>query len=321
MSYLALGVGATQGVSADQFYPPWYVMLVALPLPFVGFWAFQQVVKHAAWSAVLTAYWLLGTPLLPVMQECQGGAINPLNHVLANTGLMLIAGDLLGRRSMWLAALGILIVGWSRPHLAIFGLAAMWIAWRMTTPRGRRGTIVAVATSLCAAVLLSLNRLKFDNPFEPGYSLIYDYRPTSLLGSRFYAHGLFSPHFIAENAWCMNLALPGFRLTQRLLTPDNTEWGASIWITSPLLLAAFVDVGRWWRDQAARALMTASFAVIALFLAYHWRGASARGYHAYSLDFLAVWLVVIAPWTCTPRGRVITLACLAWSALYFNLIC
>jgi len=98
------------------------------------------------------------------------------------------------------------------------------------------------------------------------------------------------------------------------------RYGASIWITSPLLLGAFLGLKQWWANRAARALMLISLPVIGTFLAYHGGGASPTGFFAYSLDFLPVWLVVIAPWAVEAWRRRFTLACFAWSALYFHLI-
>jgi len=319
ISYAALSLGELQGVPHGQFYPPWYVLAIVIPLPIVGFWAFNEVLKSAAWSAVLCGYWIIGTPLLTALLDAQNGGINSLNHILANIGLMLVAGDLLGRRRMWPAAIGLTVIIWSRPHLLFFGVAAIWIA-RTVSHRRTGMTWVIGAMLISVGTLLLLNYAKFDNPFESGYRYIYDYRPNSFLGSRFYAHGLFSPHFFPENFWTMNLVVPQFRLSPSFLTAERSEWGAAIWFTTPILLVALFDASRWWRDKAARPLILASFAVIATFLMYHYRGASTRGCHFYSLDFLAVWLLLIAPWTFNGHRRWITLICLAWSAVYFNLI-
>jgi hypothetical protein len=303
-----------------EFYPAWYVLVVAVPLPFVGFWAFQQVLKKAAWAAVLTFYWLVGTPLLPQLILAGDGSINAVNHVLTAPGLMLIAGDLLGRRRMWPAAIGLVIATWSRPHLVFFGLAALWIAWSVKDTR--RWNLVIIGSSLVIAVgtLMTLNWIKFDSPFETGYRYIYDYRPNSQLARRALAYGVVSPHFLGENAYCMNLSPPRFRLTSQGVVPENGAHGVAIWMTSPLALGVFVGVRKWWADKAARAVMLASLPVIATVLMYHWHGASPTGYYAYGSDFVPIWLVVIAAWTASGWRRSFTLACLAWSALYFHII-
>ncbi len=364
LSWAATTLGPPQGVPEGVFYTPWYVMCVALPLPFVGFWAFYQVLRRAeeppaqltaspearsadgpevpsgmqpipelevrsaaqsaawpaAWSAVLTAYWLLGTPMLPQLLGCRDGAINPLNHVLATGGLILLAGDLLGKQRIWPAAIGLVIAVWSRPNLVFFGLAILAVAWLSREQRGRRTAMAAAGLLLAVGVQMGLNWAKFDSPFDTGYSYIYDYRPGSCLAKRANTYGLFSPHFIPENAYCMNLAPPRFRLSPNLIQPEGSQEGASIWMTTPLLLGAFIGWRKWWQATAGRMLMLASVLVIGTFLMYHSHGASPLGFFAYGLDFLPVWLVVIAPWAVQRRWRAFTLACFGWSALYFHMI-
>lgn len=318
LSLAALILGGWQGVPPGVFYTPWLVAAVALPLPLVGFWAFQQVVRRAAWSAVLTAYLLLGTPLLPVLVGCRVGSINAIHHALATTGLLLIAGDLLGRRRIWPAVIGLLIAAWSRQPTLLYGLAILWVAWRA----GRRRTIVAAAgLAVAGGALMTLNWLRFDSPFDPGYRYIYAQgRETQWYGARALAHGVLSPHFVPENAWYMNLAPPRFRLSPAFIQQDNDNQGVSIWMTSPLLLGAFFGIRRWWRLQPARTLMLASLPVILVFLMYHNPGTPQIGYFRFALDFLPVWLVVLAPWAVEGRRRTATLACLTWSAWYFHLL-
>ncbi len=55
-------------------------------------------------------------------------------------------------------------------------------------------------------------------------------------------------------------------------------------------------------------------------MCYHTTGSGESGYYRYSLDFIPLWLMVIAPYTEGRRGVVLTLACLAYSALYFNIL-
>jgi hypothetical protein len=317
---VATSLGSLYGLPAGEFYTPWYVLAVALPLPLVGFWAFQQVLHRAAWSAVLTGYWLIGTPMLMQLILCGGGSINPINHVLATIGLMLIAGDLLGRRRMWPSAIGLVIALWSRPDLVFYGLGALMAGWQVKQRRWRNVLIIGCGLVFAVGTLMALDWLKFGSPLETGYRYVYDYRPNSWLGHRALTYGVFSPHFLPDNAYCMNLALPHFRLTSGGLIPENDEYGVSIWITSPLLLGAFLGVRRWWPNRAARALMFSSLLVIGTFLMYHSRGISKVGYFAYSLDFLPVWLVVIAPWAIERWRRYFTLGCLAWSAVYFHVL-
>jgi hypothetical protein len=290
-----------------------------MPLPFAGFWAFNQVLRWPEWSAFLTANWLIATALLPTIQFAQNGGVNPLNHILASSGLILIAGDLLGRRRYWPAAVGLIIAGWSRPHTMLYALPVLWFAIR----DHRRSAIITTAASLTltAGTIALLNYLKFDSPFETGYRYIYDYRPHTYLGARFYAHGLFSPYFLWDNIKIFLFTIPEFRFSPEFITLERSEAGASFWVTNPLVLALIPYARTWWKNPAAKGLFLASLGVIAFFLFYHSHGACSHGFHSYPMDFLPLWLVILAPWTSTPRGRTITLLTFCYSALYFNFCC
>ena len=268
---------------------------------------------------MLIAYWLIGTPMFPQLMGCRAGVINAVNHMLSAVGLMLIAGDLLGRQRIWPAAIGLIVVVWRRPNLVFFGLAVLFVAW-MAPRRWRSLLTVGAALAVSVGTLMTLNWLKFGSPFDSGYRYIYVDRENGWLGHRALTYGLFSPHFVAEKAWSMNLAPPQFRLARGQIVPENTDAGVSIWMTSPLLLGAFIGLRHWWKVKAARALMLSSLPVIGAFLAYHGRGAMTVGYFTYALDFLPVWLVVIAPWAVEGWRRWFTLGCLAYSALYFNVL-
>lgn len=106
VAVIGTALSCLAGEPPDTFHPLCFVALIALPLPLIGFWAFRQVVGDAAWGAVLTAYLLLATCLLPVLALCGRGSLYHLNHALAVTGLLLMGGDLLGSRQGWPALLG-----------------------------------------------------------------------------------------------------------------------------------------------------------------------------------------------------------------------
>ncbi len=321
ISYAATTLGAKQGVPEGEFFRAWYVALMVLPLPIVGFWAFQQVLGRPVWSVVLTGYWLIGTPMLPVLAACWTGSINHTNHILASVGLMLIGGDLLGRRRLWIAAIGLVIGVWTRQLTVAYGLAALWMAWTATERRGWKVGVVLLGLGLSVGTLLVLNRLKFDSPFESGYALIYEGRDADVIyAAPAREYGLFHPHFVGRNAWYMNLAPPRFRDSPAFIQQANDSNGVSIWITSPLLLAGFFGVRHWWRDRASRVLMAASLCVIAATLMYHNVGTVQVGFFRFALDFVPIWLLVAAPWAVVGWRRPAILGCLAWSALYFNML-
>lgn len=326
--------------SVDAFDPALYVLFVAAPLPLLGYWAFRQVGSPPPWAAVLAAYLLVGTSLAPVLTTCRTGSIYYINHALAVSGLLLLAGDLLGRRRIWPAAIGLCLAAWSRQTTGLYALPLLWIAWRWpaheeptrepgTDPaqppadpnRRRRRALwrAAIGVGLAILVPATLNAIKFGNPLETGYAFLYKGR-TDPIGRRAQEQ-LVGLRYVPMQARAMNTAFPAWDIRQGALFADTSNTvGSSVWLTSPLLLALPLTFPRWWRDGRRRALVLSTLPVIALLLCYHTTGADGDGYYRYSLDFVPVWLLAVAPETTGPRGRPLTLACLAFSALYFYLI-
>ncbi len=324
ISYVVLALQEAQGLVGEEarsFYPPWYVCLTVLPLPLLGFWVFRNVTGRSEWAAVMTAYWILGTPLFKMLVNCRTAEVNELNHVLSNVGLMLIAGDLIGKRRIWPAAIGLLIGIWTRQLTVLYAVGAVWIVWRLTRHRWRGLATVGAAVAIGVGALAALNWAKFGSPLDSGYASIYVGRD-DLYAQRARDPGVFSVEHVPRNFYYMNLSPPGIRLAPMMLQLGGHGDGSSIWISSPLLLFGLFTVRRWWRDPARRALMLSSFLVILAFLCYHNTGSVQHGLYRFALDFVPVWLVVIAPYLLeTARRRWATIACLGYSALYFHVLC
>jgi len=346
------------GGSPDTFYPPYYVAMVALPIPFVAYWAFRSVLKsrktglgtsRLAWAAVLSAYLIVGTSLLPVLAICKDGSIYYINHALAVVGLLVFAVELLGRRRIWLAALGLCLAVWCRQMTCLYAIPLLWIAWRghprdtatvaqaagsptqnnLGQPTASSSTrrrkprrdvpIAAACVAVIAAVPMTLNALKFGNPFDTGYTRMYQSHSGPIAQRA--RQQFFGPTYVKMHAAAMNTNFPIWELRGGTLYPVTVDIeGTSIWLTSPLLLGVFVTCRSWWRDRSRRVLMLSTLPVIAGLMCYHTTGAGGAGYYRYSLDFIPIWLLVIAPCTTGRRGVPLTLACLAYSALYFNLL-
>lgn len=326
LSYAALSAQAWQGQAFSEsaaIYSPWYVAVVMLPVLLVGFWAFRQVTGRSEWAAVLTGYWILGTPILIMLVASRTGLANYTNHALSNVGLLLIAGDMLGRRRLWPACLGLLIAVWTRQLTVFYSVAMVLIVWRVSLHRKRDLALIGLVVFVALGTLGMLNYLKFGHPLDSGYASIYAGRD-GIIAQRAVEHGhTFDVRFVARNFWWMNLALPELSIQEpqlqlRLLGDGD---GASFWLGSPLLLLVFWDARRWWRDGVRRSLMIASFLVIPVLLCYHTTGAAQAGFFRFSLDFMPIWLMVLAPYTAGGRRAWFALACLGWSVLYFQLIC
>jgi hypothetical protein len=314
-----MGIEPPDASDAVSFPTSWLVGLVALPLVAMGFWALGRATGRSAWAALLCFGWIAGTPVIACLATARGGSINHINHLLSQTGLMLIAAALLGRRRLALALVGLIIAVWSRPLTVAFVLPILWAAWRWdATLRQRRLIAAAAALVLAIGAPMTLNGLKFGSPFDTGYAYIYAER-TDELAERGRA-SLFSPSYAKRNAWYMNLEMPGWEVGSFGIRPVLDSHGAGIWFTMPLLLFAIFGVRHWWADRTRRWLMLGSLPVIVGILCYHNTGYVQPGYYRFVLDFLPIWLVVIAPLTVGDVRSRLALGAVAWSALYFNLI-
>lgn len=313
------------GGGAHDFYPLYYVALVALPLAPAAYLAFRSQTHSSAWGAALAAYLICGTSLLHIVQQCrgaQGGSVNAIDQVLSVTGLLIFAGDLLGARRIWPAAIGLALSAWARPMTILYVLPLLWLVrpGPSTIARSRRSRWIGIAAvAFIAGVPMTLNSLKFGNPFQTGYRYLYEGR-TDPVG-RSGREQLFGLRYASENLRAMNLAFPSWDLRAGVVYPDTSNInGGSIWLTSPLLLGVFLTIPQWWRDSARRTLMLSTLPVLAGIACYHTTGAVHAGCFRYALDFIPIWLLVIAPFVTTNRAAPWTLGCLAYSALYFNLL-
>lgn len=313
------------GGAKGTFHAPFYVLFVAMPLVVAAFASLREAARSTVWGATLAAYLLIGTSLLPVLEQCRGtahgGSIYFINHVLAVTGLLLMCADLLGPRKIWPAVIGLALAAWSRQMTMLYALPLLWIAWRTGAAASskRPMRIAVIGVLLITLFPMTLNYLKFGNPFETGYSRIYEGR-TDPIGRRGQEQ-LFGLRYLAHNAWAMNAEIPSFDIRRGALQPVIAgRDGASIWFTTPLLIGILTTLRKWWADATRRALVLGSLPVIAGLLLYHVTGSNDAGHFRYALDFIPVWFIVIAPFTLTPRGKRWTLACLAFSATYFSLL-
>lgn len=319
LGYVSATLQAWQNYPVDPLYRPWHVAMVALPVPLVGFWALRRVTGDSARSALLTFAWIAGTPLLPCAESAGTGGMSSTNHVLSQTGLMLMLGARGPAFNMFAAGAGVLIAGFTRPQTLILTLPLLHDAWMIgEAKRTLRLSVILVATVIVIGVTMTLNALKFGSPFDTGYALIYQGR-TDELAQRA-AVGLFSIEHVPKNAWFMNVAFPAIRIDAgglRLLPDSN---GASIWWTMPWLGYVLIDARQWWSDRSRRYWTLASFALMGLLLCYHSTGYAQPGFYRFALDFIPVWLVVIAPWMWQGKRTPWTIAALTWSCLYFNLL-
>jgi hypothetical protein len=303
----------------DYWFPWFHTILIFWPLPIAAFVVLRRHAGDSAWAALLTLALMAGTPVLPNLFYAAGGELAQSNHVVSQVGLLIFAADMLGRRRIWPALIGLALSTWTRQMTLLYALPLLWVAWKE-----KRLVLALAGLALITSPLLTLNYLKFGNPLDFGYQYIYVGREGEELAQRCKEYGLFSPHFVASNAYYMHLAPPDIELgvnTLRIVDPN--PYGTSIWITTPLLMYVFVAAGSWLRDPPRRLLMLGTLAVILGLSFYHSPGFLQHGYNRFALDFLPIWLVVVAGRTLggpNHRWSWLTVGCITWSLLYFQSI-
>lgn len=295
-----------------------YTAMVFWPVPIAAFVVFRRQTGDSAWAGLLTVSFMGGTALLPNLSRAGLGQLGQTNHVLSQVGLLIFAADLLGRRRVWPSLIGLAITVWTRQMTALYALPLLWVAWKQN-----RLPLCFAGLAIIAAPLVTLNYLKFGNAVDFGYQYIYFGREEDPIAAKCLSRGMFSPHFIPENAYFMHIAPPRIDLEPSLTAVKITEtnqMGTSLWITTPLLVYVFLAAPTWLRDGRRRILMLATLPVMLGVLCYHSPGYIQHGYNRFALDFVPIWLAVVAGQTRGGWKTWLTLGCTAWSLLYFQSI-
>ena len=299
------------------------VVLLALPLPGLAYAVFLRRTERVATAVLLSVGYLLGTSLLPLMnQGLRNGDVWRINHLLSQLGLLIFLADYFGRRRVWLGGIGLIVAAWSRQLTILYLLPLALIAAAREGSASRRFRLVslAVVTAVLVALPATLNMLKFGHPLESGYRYIYEGRQDDPddQPAQDARRGLFSPSFIPRNLYYMNLGLP---------YPDSPVWmlrfvpnphGTGIWWTTPVLLFVLTGWRKLWAQRELRSLLLAAMAVFAVLMTYHTTGRAQLGYNRFSMDFVIVLLAVVAPLCDDPRRRWIAFGFVLWSVWYFR---
>lgn len=301
-----------------------YVLLLYWPLPITAYFIFYRRIGDAIWAGVWTLAWIGGTTMLPNLHDVQTGYLGQIDHCLSQVGLLILAADLLGRQRIWPSLIGLLVCTYTRQMTCLYALPVIWVAWR--TGGVKKLMWCAIGLVIIAAPLLTLNYLKFGKPLDFGYRYIYVGREdlSDSMGYRCATYGVFSTHFLPENIYYMHIAPPDIDWAtispSGVLIRDTNPYGTSLWLTTPLAFWIFLAAGQWWRDRKCRLLMLATLPVMFGLLCYHSPGFMEYGHNRFVLDYLPIWFVVVAPFTKGGWRTWFTLACLAWSLLYFQTI-
>jgi hypothetical protein len=303
------------------------IVLLCAAVPALAYPLFARLCGHPLPGALLTIGYVCGTSMLPVMEAAlRGAAPYPVNHVLCSIGGLILAGEVLGRRRMWLAGIGLALAAWSRQLTVVHALPLAWAAWSgVPRPEGRRRLgVVGVTLVVIAGAYLGLNTLKYGDPLTTGYMLNHEGRD-DVFAREAREHGLLSTWYVPRNLYYANVGLPRVQRIEvagesRVYLRPN-RMGTGVWWTTPLLLWLLADGGAILREGGGRRmLLLSSVLVFGLLMFWHATGADQRGYNRYSLDCMGVLFALIAPRAFEGKRRWVTMALLAWSVVYFRFV-
>lgn len=307
--------------------PHWFlVLLIALPQPGLAFALFQRITKSIPWGVLLAVGLIAGTSAWPVLHRALRGC-EPyfVNHTLATIGLLIFLIEFFGGRRVGPAGVGLVISALTRPMTAMFILPLSWMAWNGAgkSDRSRRMAKFALIAAVVWGGPMVVSFLKYGNPFESGYMLIYEGRD-DYFATDAREHGLFSAHFLGRNLYWHNIGLPERHWIE---VEGRPEWHMTsnmvctgLWWTTPVLLWLFVALPPILRDPARRWLIAAVIVVYGGLMLFHAAGNVQRGYNRFSLDYLPVLLAVVAPFAVVGWRRWVTLVMVVWSIVYFRLV-
>jgi hypothetical protein len=246
------------------------------------------------------------------------GGVWHTGHLVATMLLLLLLGELWGRRRAVVFGLLIGAAFLTRPPLAFVApVFALWVLAPTLRERGRPAAAwvrelpwrewVSLAIGLLPAVLFFLfyNLVRFGSLTESGYALAL--LPDWLALRR--DQGLFSLVHVPMNLDLLFLELPGPKADFPWFQPDGN--GMSVFFTSPgLLLAALAP---WRRDSRAWLLLGAAIAALIPTLLYYGGGWLQYGYR-YFLDSIPFVWALCAMAIAARR----TVGWLGWAVVLFG---
>lgn len=317
------------GMPETMWRPEMMALLIYWPIAIVSFVTFYRRLQNPMWAAILAFALIGGTSILPGLNETRHGLLGRMDHVMSQIGLLIFAADLLGKQRIWPALVGLLIAVYSRQITILYGVVLLAVAWKRYGAKGF--ALAGLGLAVIVGPLLTLNYCKFGDPLEFGYRHIYAGRGDDVMGARVQKYGTFSPKYILGvdgddgNLFYMHLSLP--KMGDLSLTDihlyDANQKGTSLWFTTPMAFWVLIAAGAWWRESNARWLMLATIPIMIVLSMYHSSGYIQHGFNRFALDFLPIWLLVVAPYSIGGRNRWrswLTLAFAGWGLLYYSII-
>ena len=200
-------------------------------------------------------------------------------HFAHATSVMFMFGAIwatVNRRNALLAGALVGAAFMCRPSTILAGLfplvafADMWLVDEPGVPLLRRlrlRPLLAMAAGVAPFVLATgaVNYLRFNNPFETGYSLSEQIYQTNL--SSVYSNGIFDISYISRHIPVVFEYMPIFGTEGSFVWPSYG--GTALWLVSPaLLLAFFVHLRRYRTVALLGALALGLSAAVMLFASF-----------------------------------------------------
>lgn len=270
----------------------------------------------------LTVMALFGTTF---WYSASDGGVWHFAHTTAVMFLFAAIYATVNRRNALLAGVFIGAAFACRPSVIVAGLfplVAFADMWLNTEPgvalrrRIRLRPLILLALGVAPFIALTglVNYLRFDNPFETGYSLSEQIYQTNL--AHVYDHGIFNVSYIVRHIPVVFEAMPVFSDRGPFVRPS---WaGLALWVTSPaLLLGLFVHLRRY-RPAAVLGAVALILAGAVMIIAALGRGLNLTSWTTadlpLGLHLLPFWVLIAVAITLSVGMRD-RLAIACWAAI------
>ncbi|MBU0975174.1 MAG: glycosyl transferase family 39 [Patescibacteria group bacterium] len=246
--------------------------------------------KYIPW---LNLAFFLGTGYWYVLQSSSG--VWFFAHIVAITCIFFAIDEALGKGRGLLIGLFLGEAFLSRQVMLYAFFFLLAAVWKNSNFKNRKSRILNVllfvfALSFCIAIYLCMNWVRFDSPFDSGYSYI---ELTGFLKERVDTYGLFSPMYIPFNFVYMFLQGFHINISPQVIPAEISldSFGTSITFASPFIFIALLAKRRRLIVKAAW------FSVILMILhllCYYNNGWFQVNTQRFSLDFLPVLICIVA---------------------------
>lgn len=270
-------MAAVRGLDFDEFW-------AGAALTLASVWVLNRILLRLAITLEKNRYWVLvlffgGTIYLSSLVQ---GNSWFLSHILTTFFLLLAINEGLSQQRGWLVGLWLGAAFLTRVTSVLGIVFFLFVWWRGRQLSVRR--LASFGMGFLPALVFSLyyNMARFGSPFETGYGHAVVLGPVL---SEAMSHGLFSLVHVPKNLYMLFLAAP--RPVPSANAPVlefpyvlPSEWGMSIFLTTP----AFVYAFRARRETLVSAAWLAVLAIGIPLMLYYGVGWIQFGYR-YALDF------------------------------------